>query len=190
MLRPFAPFLHLHQHKSSRYMHLQYSVRSQSTPRCQSLITEEWPSTGPEMLMVLNLPLDECHDNTHSHQFRKARNMRNEQIQTSDQKPNQKQGQDHLNKKVSVPSGKGNDSTNWDKMLTMPTPRGEANELDTIGKREKHKAQLRRQKELPLQECKLRLNKCVQTQVLPLNEHPSSYMQSEFGMQQTSPPYW
>jgi hypothetical protein len=61
--------------------------------------------------MVLNLPLDECHDNTHSHQFRKARNMRNEQIQTSDQKPNQKQGQDHLNKKVSVPSGKGNDST-------------------------------------------------------------------------------
>jgi hypothetical protein len=37
--RPFAPTLHLHQRKSSRNLHLQYSARSQSTPRCQSLIT-------------------------------------------------------------------------------------------------------------------------------------------------------
>jgi hypothetical protein len=37
--RPFAPTLHLHQHKSSRNLHLQYSAKSQSTPRCQSLIT-------------------------------------------------------------------------------------------------------------------------------------------------------
>jgi hypothetical protein len=33
-LRPFAPALHLHQHKSSRNLHLQYSAKSQSTPRC------------------------------------------------------------------------------------------------------------------------------------------------------------
>jgi hypothetical protein len=38
-LRPFTPALHLHQRKSSRNMHLQYSTKSQSTPRCQSLIT-------------------------------------------------------------------------------------------------------------------------------------------------------
>jgi hypothetical protein len=37
--RPFALALHLHQHKSSRNLHLQYSAKSQSTPRCQSLIT-------------------------------------------------------------------------------------------------------------------------------------------------------
>jgi hypothetical protein len=37
--RPFAPALHLHQRKSNRNLHLQYSTKSQSTPRCQSLIT-------------------------------------------------------------------------------------------------------------------------------------------------------
>jgi hypothetical protein len=36
--RPFAPTLHLHQRKSSRNLHLQYSGKSQSTPCCQSLI--------------------------------------------------------------------------------------------------------------------------------------------------------
>jgi hypothetical protein len=37
--RPFAPTLHPHQRTSSRNLHLQYSAKSQSTPRCQSLIT-------------------------------------------------------------------------------------------------------------------------------------------------------
>jgi hypothetical protein len=37
--RPFAPTLHLHQRKPSRNLHLQYSAKSQSAPRCQSLIT-------------------------------------------------------------------------------------------------------------------------------------------------------
>jgi hypothetical protein len=37
--RPFTPTLHLHQHKSSCNLHLQYSAKSQSTPCCQSLIT-------------------------------------------------------------------------------------------------------------------------------------------------------
>jgi hypothetical protein len=37
--RPFASTLHLHQRKSSRNLHLQYLAKSQSTPRCQSLIT-------------------------------------------------------------------------------------------------------------------------------------------------------
>jgi hypothetical protein len=37
-LRPFMPPLHLHHRKSSHNLHLQYSAKSQSTPRCQSLI--------------------------------------------------------------------------------------------------------------------------------------------------------
>jgi hypothetical protein len=37
--RPFVPSLHLHQRNSSRNLHLQYSAKSQSTQRCQSLIT-------------------------------------------------------------------------------------------------------------------------------------------------------
>jgi hypothetical protein len=36
--RPFALALHLHRRKSSCNLHLQYSTKSQSTPRCQSLI--------------------------------------------------------------------------------------------------------------------------------------------------------
>jgi hypothetical protein len=36
--RPFTPALHLHHRKSSHNLHLQYSAKSQSTPRCQSLI--------------------------------------------------------------------------------------------------------------------------------------------------------
>jgi hypothetical protein len=38
--RPFALALHLHQHQSSRNLHLQYLPKNQSTQRCQSLITQ------------------------------------------------------------------------------------------------------------------------------------------------------
>jgi hypothetical protein len=37
--RTFTLALHLHQRKSSRNLHLQYSAKSQSTPHCQLLIT-------------------------------------------------------------------------------------------------------------------------------------------------------
>jgi hypothetical protein len=46
--RPFTPAIHLHQRKSSRNQHLQYSAKSQSTPRCQSLITAK--SNHPPVL--------------------------------------------------------------------------------------------------------------------------------------------
>jgi hypothetical protein len=58
--------LHLHQHESSPSLHLQYLAKNQSTQRCQSLITQG--SDHPPVLephLVLNLPLDECIDNTH-----------------------------------------------------------------------------------------------------------------------------
>jgi hypothetical protein len=38
--RPFALVLHLHQHESSRNLHLPYLAKNQSTQRCQSLITQ------------------------------------------------------------------------------------------------------------------------------------------------------
>jgi hypothetical protein len=53
--RTFAPTLHLHQCKSSRNLHLQYSAKSQSTPRCQSFNTarSDHPSVlGRSLLMV------------------------------------------------------------------------------------------------------------------------------------------
>jgi hypothetical protein len=37
--RLFTLVLHLHQHQSSRNLHLQYLARSESTKRCQTLIT-------------------------------------------------------------------------------------------------------------------------------------------------------
>jgi hypothetical protein len=53
-------------HQSSRNLHLQYLAKNKSTQCCQSLITPG--SDHPPVLephMVLNLPLDECTDNTH-----------------------------------------------------------------------------------------------------------------------------
>jgi hypothetical protein len=57
--RPFTLVLHLHQHESSRNLHLQYLAKSQSTQRCQSLITpgrdhlpslnHTWSSISPLM---------------------------------------------------------------------------------------------------------------------------------------------
>jgi hypothetical protein len=64
--QPFALVLHLHHHESSRNLDLHYLAKNQSTQRCQSLITQG--SDHPPVLephMVLNLPLDECIDNTH-----------------------------------------------------------------------------------------------------------------------------
>jgi hypothetical protein len=53
--RHFALVLHLHQHQSSRNLHLQYLAKSQFTQLCQSLITPR--SNHPPVLkphMVLN----------------------------------------------------------------------------------------------------------------------------------------
>jgi hypothetical protein len=48
--------------------------------------------------MVLNLPLDECIDNTHTKLTREKRKKRNEQKETptSDRKPNKGKEHDHL----------------------------------------------------------------------------------------------
>jgi hypothetical protein len=55
--RPFALVLHLHQHESSRNLHLQYLAKNQSTQRCQSLITQgsdHPPVLEPHMVLKLD----------------------------------------------------------------------------------------------------------------------------------------
>jgi hypothetical protein len=54
--RPFALVLHLHQHESSRNLHLQYLAKNQSTQRCQSVITQgsdHPPVLEPHMVLKL-----------------------------------------------------------------------------------------------------------------------------------------
>jgi hypothetical protein len=53
--RSFALDLHMHQHQSSRNLHLQYSTKNQSTQHCQSLITQgsDHPSVlEPHMVLT------------------------------------------------------------------------------------------------------------------------------------------
>jgi hypothetical protein len=57
--RPFALVLHLHQHESSRNLHLQYLAKNQSTQRCQSLITQgsdHPPVLEPHMVLSVQMP--------------------------------------------------------------------------------------------------------------------------------------
>jgi hypothetical protein len=87
----FTLVLQLHQHQSSRNLHLQYLAKNQSTQRCQSL--NKQGSDHPPVLephIVQNLPLDECIDNTRMKVTReKSKKERNEQKETptSDRKP-------------------------------------------------------------------------------------------------------
>jgi hypothetical protein len=53
--RPFTLVLHLHQHQSSRNLHLQYLAKNQSTQCCQSLITQgsdHPPVLEPHMVLT------------------------------------------------------------------------------------------------------------------------------------------
>jgi hypothetical protein len=98
---PFTLVLHLHQYQSSHNLHLQYLAKNQSTQRCQSLITPG--SDHPPVLephMVLNLPLDECIDNTHivTWEKRKRKETNQKETPTSDRKTNKGKEQDHLKK--------------------------------------------------------------------------------------------
>jgi hypothetical protein len=55
--RTFALVLHLHQHESSRNLHLQYVAKNQSAQRCQSLITQgsdHPPVLEPHMVLTIS----------------------------------------------------------------------------------------------------------------------------------------
>jgi hypothetical protein len=68
--RPFVLVLHLHQHESSRNLHLHYFPKNQSTQRCQSLITQgsdHLPVLEPHMVHTLtHYPLKEIQRGTPS----------------------------------------------------------------------------------------------------------------------------
>jgi hypothetical protein len=63
--RPFVPTLHLHQRKSSRNLHLQYSAKI--NPHHVVNHSSQLGATihRSSDAVVLNLPHDECIDNTH-----------------------------------------------------------------------------------------------------------------------------
>jgi hypothetical protein len=66
--RPFTLVLHLHQHESSRNLHLHYLAKDQSTQHCKSLITQG--SDCPLVLephMVLSLGMLALDLRRHNH---------------------------------------------------------------------------------------------------------------------------
>jgi hypothetical protein len=77
----------MHQHQSSRNLHLQYLAKSRSTQRCQLLIITPGSDHPPvlEPHMVLNLPLDACIDNTQDLVTREKRKRK----ETNKKKPQQ-----------------------------------------------------------------------------------------------------
>jgi hypothetical protein len=85
--RPFTLALHLHQRKSNRNLHLQYSAKSQSTPHCQSLITarSHHPSvlgrSGPQS------PPYECIDTSSHFREKRKRKETNEKLKQVINKP-------------------------------------------------------------------------------------------------------
>jgi hypothetical protein len=82
--------------QSCRNLHHQYLAKNQSTQCCQSLITQG--SDHPPVLeqhMVLNLPLYECIDNTHTEVTRRKR-KRKETSKKKLQQAIESQQKDHL----------------------------------------------------------------------------------------------
>jgi hypothetical protein len=141
-LRPFTPALHLHQRKSRRNLHMQYSAKSQSTPCCQSLITPRSDHPPASDAPVLNLPLDECNDNTHSHQFIRERKRKETNKDLKHVIKSQTKVKTRSLERLSLGPLRQVQRLNTTerKCSKLLTPQGEAKGLDTIGKRAKHKA--------------------------------------------------
>jgi uncharacterized protein YraI len=111
---PFVLVLHLHQHQSSRNLHLQYLAKNQSTQHCQSLITpgsDHPPVLEPQM--VLNLPLDECIDNTHivTWEEGKRKETNKRKLQQAIESQRNAKSKITWREQVSDPLSKGNGST-------------------------------------------------------------------------------
>jgi hypothetical protein len=97
--------------------------------------------------MVLNLPLDECIDNTHTKVTREKRKRKEtNKTPTSDRKPNKDKEQDHLKKTSLGPLRKGQ------RLDTSETKQSSSKE------RKPPKQNAKNHKELPLHTCKLPLN--------------------------------
>ena len=142
-LRPFAPVLHLHRANQAvaHACTTQPRVSPHNVVNHSSLRSDH---SGPRTLLVLNLPLDECIDNTHSHHMKKKEKINNETKQAPQviKSPDTRQKQDHLRAKL------------------VPTPHrgGKKGSTPSVHKEQNH--QSNDPKELPLNTCKLPLNIC------------------------------
>jgi hypothetical protein len=149
--RPFALVLHLHQHQSSRNLHLHYLAKNQSTQRCQSLITQgsdHPPVLEPHMSSIS--PLMSALTTPTKSNKREKKRKRNEQKETptSDREPNKGKEQDHLKKTSHGPLRQGQ------RLDTFETKQ------DSSKERKPPKQSSKNHKELPLHTCKLPLNQC------------------------------
>ena len=158
--RPFALVLHLHQHQSSRNLHLQYLAKNQSTPRCQSLITPG--SDHPPVLephLALNLPLDECIDNTHVLVTKRKgkEKKRLKETPTSDRKPKKGKEQDHLKKTSLGPLRQGQ------RLDTSETKHAQAKSTNHQTKARKPQRAPPAHMQAPPEPMQLPLDKCMRT---------------------------
>jgi hypothetical protein len=118
--RPFAPTLHLHQRTSSRNLHLQYLAKSQSTPRCQSLITarsDHPPVLGHSGPQSSPWWVHWEHTQVANSEKKEKEKKRRKKTQASDQKPNKSQEKITWVRKISVPKARATTRHNRDKML-------------------------------------------------------------------------
>ena len=79
-LRPFTPVLHLHRanQAAAHTCNTPPRVSPHNVVNHSSLRSDH---SGPRTLLVLNLPLDECIDNTHSHHMKNKRKINNQTTQ-------------------------------------------------------------------------------------------------------------
>jgi hypothetical protein len=104
--------------------------------------------------MVLNLPLDECIDNTHTKVTRekiKRRETNKKKLQQAIENQTKGKEQDHLKKTSLGPLRQGQ------RLDTSETKQSSSKE------HEPPKQSSKNHKELPLHTCKLPLNQCMQT---------------------------
>jgi hypothetical protein len=106
--RPYALVLHLHQHQSSRNLHLQYLAKNQSTQHCQSLITpgsDQSPVLKPPLMSALTTPTN---SNTRE---RKQKETNKKKLQQAIESQTTAKSKITYRRQVSDPLGKGYGST-------------------------------------------------------------------------------
>jgi hypothetical protein len=114
--RPFALVLHLHQHLSSRNLHLHYLAKNQSTQCCQSLITTESdhsPVLEPHMLSITHPPwwVHWQHPHIVTQEKRKRKEMNKKKLQQAIESQTTAKSKITWRTQLSDPLGKGNGST-------------------------------------------------------------------------------
>jgi hypothetical protein len=156
--RPFVPTLHLHQRKSSRNLHLQYSANSQSTSCRQSLITAR--SDHPPVLGRSGPQSPPWWVHWQHTQVTNSEKREKEKKQLETQTGDQKLRKDHLSEKNLSPLRQGQ------RLDTTEIKCSKIVDSLRWGKRARHHQQksttkIQAKKSSQMHECKLPLNKCI-----------------------------